>query len=260
MRAQTIKGALVAGRISGRRDFGELPDGRRMPIPKIVRDIPGAQQILDADTHDAVRAMLAGSDAPRERTRYVLGTLCKCGRCGKSLRHSKLGRTHRWAGRRTLVCRSGLDFRGCGKLSIMADPVEALVGGAVVAVIDGGGLKRAMQDGDGDDAQAGLDAIDEKLSELAAAWAEDRLGREEWQRARETLLVRRGRHQEQVDSKRRALRIDQLPDPLSESWDTMSTDRKRAIIEAVVEEVIIQPASRRGARFEEARIEVRWRG
>ena len=65
----TIKSALVAGRMSGRRDFGELPDGRRMPIPKIVRDTPDAQQILDAETHDAVRAMLAGSDAPHERTR-----------------------------------------------------------------------------------------------------------------------------------------------------------------------------------------------
>ena len=46
---------------------------------------------------------------------------------------------------------------------------------------------------------------------------------------------------------------------LSAAWPDLSLDRRRAILVAVLEQVTVRPAVRRGPRFDPSRADLRWK-
>jgi len=190
--------------------------------------------------------------APR---RYLLtGGLAVCGLCGKPLTARPRGDK-----RRSMVCATGPGFHGCGKIRVLAEPVEELATEAVLQAIDRGALAAAMAQQDDREAVDGLLGVDAKLADLARDWAEDRISRGEWEAARGALESRRAGLQRRVEAQRRAHDLDGLPDPLRPAWPSLSLHRQRAILSAVVEAVVIGPAVRGLNRFDPDRVTIRWK-
>ncbi len=72
---------------------------------------------------------------------YLLTGMLRCGRCG-----NKLFSALRDQDTRRYVCLSGPDRGGCGRLTVVAEPVEALITEAVLFRLDTTGLADAIED------------------------------------------------------------------------------------------------------------------
>ena len=106
---------------------------------------------------------------------------------------------------------------------------------------------------------AELIGVDEKLAELARDWAAARLSRGEWDAARDVLKGLRDALQRRVDAGRRQVGLGGLPDPLRAAWPTLELHRRRAVVSALVEAVVIGPAVRGRNFFDAGRVSIRWR-
>ena len=127
----------------------------------------------------AERTGLGSERAPR---RYLLSGLLRCGRRATTLYSSARKTTRRY------VCLSGPDHQGCGRITVVAEPLEALVTEAVLYRLDTPELADALAGRSRADAEAaGLaDAIAAdraQLHELAALYADRQIAVREWMAA-----------------------------------------------------------------------------
>ena len=147
--------------------------------------------IISEDDHRRVLAKFAerrnsGRRAPQ---RYLLSGMTRCGKCGNTLYSAARGETRRYE------CRSGPDHGGCGKLTVVAEPVERLVADFVLHRLDTSELADAMNGRSSADArthelsQAVADAT-EQLDELANAYAQRWIKMPEWMTARKPIEQR----------------------------------------------------------------------
>src|SRR5262249_49952644 len=124
--------------------------------------------IISVDTSDALRYLL-GAPGRMKRTyarAYLLtGGLAVCGLCGKPLVARPRG-----DGRRSMVCASGPGFYGCGKIRILADPLEDLISGGVLQAVEEGALDAITRERDDRESVEALLGVERKLEELAEAW------------------------------------------------------------------------------------------
>jgi hypothetical protein len=101
--------------------------------------------------------------------------------------------------------------------------------------------------------------VESKLDELAHDWAADLITRGEWDSARRTLIARRDDLQKRVERAQRALNLDGLPNPLRSAWPILEMHRRRAVIGALVEAVVIGPGIKGLNRFDDRRVTIRWK-
>ncbi len=255
--AQVMRRMLGSARISGRRELRTHPNGSRKDIGRITSDHAAWPAIISAKDSDRIRELLGDgrrrvNGNPRQ---YLLtGGMARCSLCGKPLAARPRGDK-----RRSMVCASGPGFHGCGKIRVLAEPVEQLVAEAVLQAVDGGALIAVMNQHDDRAVVDELLGVNAKLASLAREWAEDQITRGEWTAARGALEGRRVALQRRVDAQRRTLSLDGIPDPLRPAWDGLQVPQRRAIIEAVVDRVIVKPAVRGWNFFDAGRIEITWR-
>jgi len=184
-----VKRILMAPRVSGRREYrGEFFEAVWPPI-------------ITPEQSDRLRRKL-GSRTTNDRRapkRYLLtGGLLRCGRCDAPM----IARPDAQR-RRRYVCDGGPGHSGCGRLSALAEPLEELIAEAVLYRLDTPELAAALTDARAQQAElAGLhDQIADDqamLDELAADYANRRIGRSEWMAAREPIQGR-------IDQARRRL-------------------------------------------------------
>jgi site-specific DNA recombinase len=254
--AVALRNILLSARISGRREYFTV-NGRRVRIGRIMA--PAVWDgIITIDESDRLRALL--SDPRRQqsgglaRSYLLTGGIARCGRCGHPLWS---GATN---GNRSLRCLRRDSGEGCGRVSIMAEPVEHLVVEAVFQRIEAGALETIMTQSDDHTIADELLTVETSLAALARDWAEERITRVEWDAARETLAGRQQALARQVQAHRRAYAFHDLPDPLREAWPTLPLHKRRAVMGALVDAVIINPAILRGRKyFDDRRIDVRWK-
>lgn len=223
---------------------------------------------LDRDTFDRLQMRLAPGRAPVSRVRKRLLTgIAYCGNCGARL-YSKVG-SGRSSGTPVYRCVK-VPGRGqltsCGSLSVVAEPLDDIVGKQVLTALEGPGLSAAVAAASGDDearrALANQLAADEaRLEKFAADYALGEMVELEWRTARRTLL-------ERIEGARR--RMAEIPDVgvlvalpssgLSTWWDSAHVTARRAVVGAVIERVTVAPKGSRGGKvFDPARVEVAWR-
>ncbi len=210
--------------------------------------------ILDAATCARLRLVL---DDPGRRQqgvgRHLLTGLLRCGRCGARLRTSAPGGTRKYG------CPPKPD--GCNGVVILAEPLEELITEAVLIRLDSPALAEALAEAADDDsaAQAVID-LQARLDELAEMWAAGELSRREWLRAKEGVEQRLEVAEAALRRQTASATLDQFePGVLRASWTELSTDRRRAVLAAVVERVTIGPAVRGRNRFDPERVDVTWR-
>lgn len=238
----TVRRLLCSGRISGQREHhGEIVG--EAVWPSIITPTESAR----------LRAMFDRPSSTGTPRSYLLSGLVWCGDCGQrmSTRPTAKGR-HRY------LCVA--DRGGCGHRGIDATGLEALVVEAVTIRLDTPALRAAMEAAPEEDVDGTeLVTLEGRLDELAQMFAAGEIGRREWLGARsgveDRLQALRGRMARRDHTEA----LSGLSDGLRGSWETMSFDRRRAVVAAVVERITIGPAIPGRNRFDADRVDVTWR-
>ena len=170
-----------------------------------------------------------------------------------------------------MVCPSEPGVSGCGRIRVQAQPLEDLVGSALVEALDGPRLAQALRaDRETDSEEAGLlGSIARWQAQLEQATA-DYYGQDpdraislgEFQAARRAL-------QGQIDqakgrlgrNSRRRLLID-LPSgrqALQAAWEQGDVGWRRALVAAIVDRIEVRPATPGRNRFDPDRVGIIWR-
>lgn len=251
---QTMTRMLRSARISGQREHkGE-----------IVADAEW-EALIGREDGEQIRAKLAD---PNRRTnksarRYLLVRLLKCWNCGEYLVARPRGdRTRRYG------CAKGPGFSGCGKTFINAEPLEQFVAEACLARLNSRELAdaaRALADQpEAERWQQEADAAQAKLNELSLAWTADEITRDEWRIARSALEDRLTAARKQLGKITHTTVLDGLlgeAETVRASWDSLDLTRQHAILDAILDHVVVGPA-RRGynAPLDESRLRAVFRG
>jgi site-specific DNA recombinase len=215
------------------------------------------EPVLDRETWERVRATL-GRNKHRGggSRRYLLTGLARCGKCGHGLSTLRTGK-----GIRRYACHPSAG--GCGRLGIIAEPLDALISEGVVAALSGPGLARmlsAQKAGSAPTAERDLAEAKVRLEELAADFGAARISRSEWMAARGAIsdTVERITRSLEADRSRPVIRA--LAGVDFESWWTEATDEeRRQVIGAVISSVNVSPPLRGGAGFDRERVTVEWK-
>jgi DNA invertase Pin-like site-specific DNA recombinase len=251
-RTPTLKAMLASARIAGLREHHGQVVG-----PAIW------EAIISEDEHRRIRARMIEKTMAKRRTpqRYLLTGLLRCGKCGNRLYSSPRATTRRY------VCLSGPDHGGCGRLTVVADPLERLMADYVLEVLDSVQLADALAGRSAQDMRtaAVADAIAqdrEQLDELAAAYAARQISMREWLAARQAIENR------VLDAERRLARATGSEalqglvgqgDALRSQWSDLNLSRQHAIVSAVLDHAVIGPGSRGAVALDPDRVTPVWK-
>lgn len=226
---------MTAGRLAGLREHrGEIVGRAVWPA------------ILDRSTWETLVRILRDPNrrGPVPRKYLLTAGLTVCGLCEARLVSRPL------RGKRRYVCDSGPLGVGCGKIGILAEPLEDLVASIVLDHLDGEGLAAAIGRKPEPDqpssvsVAAELAAVEARLDEAATMFADGTIDRRGWLTARRRLEDRRSDLTALLVEPVRGAALGRLVGGagLRERWETLSLDQRHAVIAAVVDRVVIGPA------------------
>lgn len=255
-RSTSLRRMLASGRIAGLREHHGV----------VVAEAVWPA-IIDRATHERLQVILkdprrlrrVSGAAPRS---YLLtGGLARCGLCGGPL----IARP-RDDGKRCYVCASGPNFGGCGRLKVLAEPLEDLVAEAIASAVDSPALvERLRAGGDDDRAQlaAELRADEEALEELTADHYVNRvIDRRSFLASKSALDDRITRTRRELSQRAGAAALGDLPsggDAMREAWAASDFAWRRTVVTTLLERAEVGPAVRGRARFDPDRVSLTWR-
>ena len=202
---------------------------------------------------------------PRAAT-YLLSGLLRCGRCGNRLYSQARHRNPENRVRR-YVCLSGPDQGGCGRLTVVAQPVEDLLTDAVLTRLDSPHLAdvlagKASLDHDVAALSAQLDADTARLDELAALYANGTVSAREWIAARDPITARIQQARRAIAAATDTTGVHELAGTghlLREQWDGLDIDRQQAVIKSVLDHAVITPGTLGARALDLNRVQPIWR-
>jgi len=256
--ATSLKRVMRSARIVGLREHrGEIAGTAEWP------------PIIDEATHHRLLSRLKGTGEGRmnRQRRYLLtGGLAVCGRCGAALVAQP-----RADGRPSMVCRSGPGDGGCGRIRVQAEPLEDLIGQAVIEALDSPALIEALRAHEEDDAEearlteqirAWQDQLEQAAADYYTAEEGERIGRAEFFAARKALEGRIDQAKARLSRNGRNRILVDLPagrHALEQAWEQGDVGWRRALVAAIVDRIEINPATRGRNRFDPGRVGIIWR-
>ena len=252
-RTTTLRGLLLNPRIYG----------QRVHQGKAIR-ARAWEPIISSEDGERLRLLLTDPARRTNRSarRYLLSGLCRCGLCGTKMYSVPRFETARY------LCRSGHDFGGCGRMAVTAAPLEAWITEAVLQRLDSAEMADALEGQTRDDEHATalhehVQADTSRLAELAVMWADGELDQAQWRAARSRLDQRLAGHRIALARMRGTTVVDQWVGnggELRQRWTGLNLDRQTAIVRAVIDHLVIRPATQRGRRsLDPDRVEPVWR-
>ena len=231
---------------------------------------PGVwEAIISEDDHRRLlsRFELAKTSGRRAPQRYLLSALLKCGKCGNGLFSSVRHDTRRGTVSRRYVCMAGPDHGGCGKLTVVADPLERLLADAVLFRLDTPELAdhlagRSNADERIKDLAQVVERAQAQIDELSLAYGNGETSMREWQLARQAPESRLAGAQQQIAAASGNSALTGLVgsgSELTKAWSGLNLSRQVAIVRALVDHVVIAPVTRRSREFDPSRVSVVWR-
>jgi site-specific DNA recombinase len=212
-----------------------------------------------------VRALLtdpARRTTPLQPVKHLLsGDFLRCGKCGQKLYATWVEPATK---RLMYGCVLQKGDKGCWGTYIAASALDEFITHAVlvrlqrVTTTPGGRNGGTPQD---DLAQAIADD-QALLDELARALGERRMTMSEWLAARAPVEARIAEATEQVRTQASNAALAELPvarEELAKTWETLSVDRKRAVIRAVLDHAVISEATPGRKTFDPSRVHPVWR-
>jgi DNA invertase Pin-like site-specific DNA recombinase len=248
-----LRKLLLSRRIAGRREH-------------LGKDVARAEwtAIISTEDSDRLRAVLVrpnlrGTGTGNRPTRYLLAGIAVCALCGARL----IARPAN--GRRSYACVNEPRIGGCGRLRVVAIPLEDLVVETLFQAVEGGALVTLLDteadlSGTAGTLASEVKAIDVKLATLADKWSSNELTDGEWTRARENLAEKRAGLINELATLQRRLPVSALPDPLRAAWASLDFSQRRSIIEAFIERVVVTSARHGMPKFDPRRVtDIKWR-
>lgn len=251
-RTTTVANLLTSPRMAGLREHRGQVEGPAVWKP-----------IITPKQRDRILAIMATKKASGRRTprRYLLSGLLRCGKCGNPLYSSARKTTRRY------VCMAGPDHGGCGRLTVVAGPVEELIAAAVLLRLDTPKLAAALTGAVNDDAEAAslqdaVNADSEQLDELAQAYGAKSVTLSEWLSARKVIESRMQTNQRKVNRLSDTSRLAEIVghgDSLRRQWSGLTLLRQRAIIDTILDHVVIKAGALGARELDPARVVPNWR-
>ncbi|HWY01272.1 MAG TPA: recombinase family protein, partial [Mycobacterium sp.] len=248
---------LCSGRIAGLREHrGEVIGPAKWP------------SIITPAERDRVLARMAARAVTKTRAArtYLLSGMLRCGRCGNRLysqaRHSNPdNRVRRY------VCLKGPDHGGCGRLTVVAEPVEALLTDAVLTRLDSSHLAKALAGKSNPDRDvaalaAAVEADQARLDELAALYADGAVTAREWIAARDPITARIAHARREIAAATDTTAVYELAGTggaLRKQWPNLELERQQAIIKAVLDHAVIAPGTPGSRSLDISRVQPHWR-
>jgi site-specific DNA recombinase len=219
--------------------------------------------IITPEQRRQVHALLAQKQNSGRRTprRYLLSGLLRCGKCGHTLYSAARENSRRY------VCSASPDHGGCGRLTVVAPPVEALVAAGVLHRLDTPALADALAGREAQDTQLQLVTVamagdQAQLAELADAYGNKLVTMREWLDARKPIEARIANAGRQLTRSTHGNALAGLPGngaALTATWDTLNLTRQAAIISAVLDHALIAPGVSGARSLDPARVHPVWR-
>jgi hypothetical protein len=164
------------------------------------------------------------------------------------------------------VCNKMPGNNHCGKSYVLAEPADECVIHMVKVALDSPEFVKAVrvkgQDEGAESVLRQMTADQGKLEELAKDYATDVITRKEWLRARELLEARLEAARKRLSTNSRTAALEGLSGDsvaFGEVWEGLSLPRRRAVISAVLDRIIVHPAVRGRNTFDPQRLEPIWR-
>jgi site-specific DNA recombinase len=281
-RPVTLAGILPAARLSGQREWtpgsGQVGDrqaqGRGRGFGIIVNSSGPWAPIITPEETEQVRALLKAPSrkTTRPATYLLSGGLLVCGVCGARMNsHTDGGRkTRRYACIRKPGPRGGVGLSApCGKVSVVAEPVDALVAARFLQALRDTDVTSSSEAAEDPAVQAVMERVEEDQKALERLthdlYVRRIIGEPEYLSARKVLEGRINEANAVLASnarvKSRSRSVVGAEGSIIESWDEMSMDQRRTLLGAVIERVVVMPVAKedRGRpRFDPERIKVEW--
>jgi site-specific DNA recombinase len=245
----SLKRMLIAPRIVGDRSHHGAVVGTGI-IPAL----------LDRDTWERLRAILAARHATGAETRvrrHFLTGLARCGRCGAKL----VARPDATGVTRYCCVRP----RGCGGLVVAAHLVEPLIAEAIAIRLDSpafAAAREARSGRSGAEVDLGkLRADEAALAEAARSYFVDRdITRGEYQAVRAELERRIDQARRRLDATTSGSMLGRVAAmDFGAEWARRPVTWRHEVAALLIDRVTVNPAPRRGTRFDSSRVDVTWR-
>lgn len=211
--------------------------------------------VIDEDTHRRVRRIVENGrgTGTRSVSKYLLTGIARCGLCGRTLTAQPR------RDERSYRCDQQ---RGCGKIRVQAEPLEAWVRDIVFALVtDPDQVQRrtaeaAQLAGAEADTRAALDRLDTRQTILTESRL-DGLPREEYRRAQRELNEERERLEKRLASLAGALGpvdAETRDEEVLARWESLTLGERREVVRTHLHDVVVQPAVRGRNFFDEDRV------
>ncbi|WP_230673314.1 recombinase family protein [Rathayibacter sp. Leaf248] len=250
-RTPTLRALLTSGRIAGMRDHHGVAAAKAV-WPAIITD----------EEHRQILAVFASKKVSGRRSprRYLLSGLLRCGKCGNRLFSSPRATTRRY------VCSPGPDHGGCGKLTVVAAPVEEWIAAAVLLRLDTPAMADVLAGRvQADERRAGivaeLETLQSRMLELGQMFAAGDVSRPEWKAARDSLEARATTAQRRLDQIVGTGTVDSLigsGSSLRAQWAELNLERQVQIIRSVLDYATILPGTPGARSLDPSRIVPTW--
>ena len=265
-----LAGASIRSLTIWPNDAGIAPAVAKSWQTPAVRPIPppGRTAIITPAERDRILARMATRALTKTRAprTYLLSGMLRCGRCGNRLfsqaRHSNPdNRVRRY------VCLKGPDHGGCGRLTVVASPVEELLTDAVLTRLDSPQLAEALAGKSSVDADVAalatqLEADQARLDELAGLYAAGAVSAREWIAARDPITERIAQARRDIAHATDTSSVVDLAgcgEVLRGQWDDLDIDRQQAIIKSVLDHAVIAPGNPGSRSLDINRVQPAWR-
>lgn len=256
-RTSAVRQILCSGRIAGLREHhGQVIGAAAWPA------------IITPAQRDQVLARMTARALTKTRAArtYLLSGLLRCGRCGNRL-YSQARHVNPENRVRRYACLSGPDQGGCGRLTVVAQPVEELLADAVLTRLDSPALSDALAgkasvDVDVAVLSAQLDADTARLDELAALYANGTVTAREWIAARDPITARIAETRRAIAAATDTTDVQDLAGTghlLRQQWDSLEIDRQQAVIKSVLDHAVIAPGTPGSRSLDINRVDPHWR-
>jgi len=252
-----VRQILCSGRIAGLREHrGQVIGPAKWPA------------IITPAERDRVLARIASRSVTKTRAArtYLLSGMLRCGRCGNRL-FSQARHVNPDNRVRRYVCLKGPDHGGCGRLTVVAEPVEHLLTDAVLTRLDSPHLAKVLAGKSSPDRDfaalaAAVEADQARLDELAGLYAEGVISAREWIAARDPITARITQARRNIAQATDTSAVYELAGTggtLAKQWPDLDLDRQQAIINAVLDHTVIAPGTPGSRRLDINRVQPHWR-
>lgn len=216
------------------------------------------EPIIDRATYDRLVAKLTD---PKRRTsnrgtevRYLLSNLARCGVCGGRV----VGTAEFVYSYRTFPHRYACNHAGCHKVSRRMAPVDEVVEGVIVGLLERDGLRLLGGDPSAaETARRRIEAVEARLALAADQFADGAITAEQLTRITARLRPEADRERGLLARYQPSPELARFATSPAAAWAAASVETRRAIVDMLAE-VTIQPQGP-GREFDPALIEFTWR-